>query len=144
MQYTSVRLEASNLDAIYEQYKDSIIIGIAPHYNLQEDKGECHAVLIYKKHSKHLVKECSGIQSPHKCAILGMQHVASQVKIAKPIVLLVTSHFGLKKALKNKGKNRDELQEFINILKEKGCPSVTEIFIENGKQKLNKLCAPEK
>jgi hypothetical protein len=59
-------------------------------------------------------------------------------------VLLVTSHFGLKKALKNKGKNRDELQEFINILEEKGCPSVTEIFIENGKQKLNKLCAPEK
>lgn len=143
MKYNHIQISTQNLDSVYEQYKDSIIIGIVPHYNIQQDKGECHIVMIYKNHKKYLVKECSNIYSPHKCAILGMQMAAEQIKIAKPIVLLATSHFGLKKALKNKGKHVGEWREVVKIIEEKGCPSITEIFVDNGKQQLNKLCTQQ-
>lgn len=140
MLYESIRMEAAELESVYEKYKDSIIIGISPSYYLERDEGACRLVMIYKRHRKYLVKDCSGSKSAHRCALQGLILAAEQIKMPKPVVFLAAAPFGFKKGLKGKGLNPDLWNIFFNTLKENGCPSVTEIVVPDGNRKIQALC----
>lgn len=140
MLYDSLRIEPNDLDSVYEKYKESIIISVAPSYYLERDEGACRVVMIYRKHRKYLVNECSGLNSSHRCALKGLILAAEQIKIPKPIVIVSAAPFGFKKALKGKGVNSDMWNLFFDILKEKGCPSITEIIVQNAGRKIEALC----
>lgn len=140
MIYDSIRMESCELDSIYDKYKDSIIIAVSPSYYLERNEGACRLVMIYKKHNKYLIKDCTGAGSAHRCALQGLVFAAEQIKIPKPIVFVAAAPFGFKKALKGKGMNPDLWNIFFDVLKEKGCPSVTEIVVPDGSRKIEGLC----
>ena len=140
MIYNSVKIQAFELENIFKEYEDNILIGVSPSYLWDRDEGSYTVCMVYKKHKKKIMGRVSGLNSSNRCALQGLIAAAEQIKQPKPVGLLMASSFGFEKAIYGKGINAPLWKQLFDILEAKGCPVLTGIYVKDGSVCLKTLC----
>lgn len=136
----SITIELNEVDKLFESYRDSIFIVVAPSCRIQDKMGWYRISLIYRGYRKVYCGEIKDITSANKCALHGIIDAASHITAGKDIVLLVAGNFGFKKAQKYKGENIELWNKVFTIIESKGCKKITEVVVKDGGAKILSIC----
>ena len=140
MNFRSIKIQENEIENIFNQYNDSIIMVVSPSCNINMKAGSYHAALIYHKYRKIYCGQVNNVNSANKCAIYGLIEVAKHITSPKDIVIMTASSFGFKKAISFKGVNSEIWNSLFSILEEKGCENVTEVVVVGGGVQIASIC----
>lgn len=143
MTFESFTYDEKEYKEVFARYENAIILVITPSHNYQTQEGTYHSALIYRGYRKIYQGEFKNVNSPNKCAIMGMLETVQRINdmsTCKNVVLLTGGSFGFKKALKFSDPNSDLWNELFRDLESKGCEILTEVVLRNGGTRVAKLC----
>ena len=109
-----------DLQRFLKDHENDIVAFVHGSWNYQSGEGSYTCRLYYQQKSKTLHHDFDSIESSNLAMICGAKAVCESIKRENMTVYLITpTNLGLKKGLRNKGVNKEYIQEIFGICKSK-------------------------